>query len=94
MTTPIFNKKILDADKELSIKDIESAHSIRGRIIHLGSILENLIRIVVTKDLYEKNKKSLQIKSHYNNLNFLDKTFKIKESQYFLIKTKSMKIFI
>ena len=61
MTTPIFNKNFSDADKDLSIKDIEAVHSIRGRIIHLGSILENLIRIVVTKDLYEKHKKSFMV---------------------------------
>jgi hypothetical protein len=72
MTTPIFNKNFSDADKELSIKDMEVVHSIRGRIIHIGSILENLIRLVVTKDLYETYKNSLQIKSNYNHLSFLD----------------------
>ena len=97
MTTPIFNKNFSDADKELSIKDIEAVHSIRGRIIHLGSILENLIRIVVTKDLYEKHKKSLQIKSSYNHLSFLDNLIIFVEENKHLVdiaefKTKAEKL--
>ena len=97
MTTPIFNKNFSDADKDLSIKDIEAVHSIRGRIIHLGSILENLIRIVVTKDLYEKHKKSLQIKSSYNHLSFLDNLIIVVEENKHLadiaeFKTKAEKL--
>src|SRR3989338_7830797 len=97
MTTPIFNKNFSDADKELSIKDIEAVHSIRGRIIHLGSILENLIRIVVTKYLYEKHKKSLQIKSSYNHLSFLDNLIIFVEENKHLadiaeFKTKAEKL--
>lgn len=72
MVLPIFPKNFSQADKELARKDIEIVHTIRGRIIHLGSILENVLKIYVTKNIFENNKKKLSIKSNYKNRHFLD----------------------
>jgi len=73
MVLPIFPKTFSDSDKALAIRDIEAVHSIRGRIIHLGSLLENVLKLYVTKEIYEKNKQKLQGKSNHKHLSFAEK---------------------
>jgi len=51
MSILVTSKKFSNCDKELAFKDIEEVHKIRGRILHFSSILEAILKDLVTKKI-------------------------------------------
>lgn len=62
MSILITSKKISDCDKELAFKDLEQVHLIRGRILHFSSILESVLKRIITKKVYNAHKDVLKSK--------------------------------
>lgn len=68
----ITSKKLPNCEIELAIRDLEEVHKIRGRILHISSIIEEFLREFVTKQIFSKHKNSLKIKKKFNKLDFFD----------------------
>lgn len=77
MSIIVTSKKFLACDKELAFKDLEEVHRIRGRILHFASLIENVLKRVVTKRVYDKYKQILKNKKgklkKFKDLDFNDR---------------------
>lgn len=62
MSILVTSKKFSNCDKELAFKDIEEVHKIRGRILHFSSILEAILKDLVTKKIQNIHKNILKNK--------------------------------
>ena len=59
MSIIVTSKKFGMCDKELAFKDLEEVHRIRGRILHFSSIIENALKSIITKRIYNTEKQVL-----------------------------------
>ncbi len=94
MSILVTSKKLSNCEKQLAILDLEEVHKIRGRILHLSSILEQFFSEFVTKQLFDKNKSKLKIKKKFKKLDFSDRIiFFISEIKSKYSKDKSFQQF-
>lgn len=71
----VTSKKFTNSDKNLAFKDLEEVHKIRGRILHFSSILEAILKDLVTRQIYTQYRSQISNQNrNYSKLDFSDRT--------------------
>ena len=61
MRVLITSYKFEESEKELAFQDLEKLHTIRGRILHLSTIIEMVLKENISEEDYHKYKEECKL---------------------------------